>query len=86
MSIKPAKTPEEAKALFVELGFPADHAAFMVRAVKNYVPLLDFARRHHDCCDDCGGTGKIYNNADPTSGQWVPCPVAEILNVLAVAS
>lgn len=24
-------------------------------------------------CDMCDG-GRIYNNADPTSGQWVDCP------------
>lgn len=24
-------------------------------------------------CEDCDGRGRIYNNADPTSGQWVKC-------------
>lgn len=26
-----------------------------------------------DCCEDCDGFGRIWNNADPTSGQWVAC-------------
>ena len=26
-----------------------------------------------DLCEDCDGYGRIWNNADPTSGQWVPC-------------
>jgi len=24
-------------------------------------------------CPVCDGHGRIWNNADPTSGQWVPC-------------
>ena len=24
-------------------------------------------------CDQCDEDGRIWNNADPTSGQWVPC-------------
>jgi len=24
-------------------------------------------------CDICDGTGRIYNNADVTCGQWVEC-------------
>lgn len=24
-------------------------------------------------CWDCDGFGVCWNNADPTSGQWVPC-------------
>lgn len=26
-----------------------------------------------DECWACDGTGRVYNNADRTSGQWVPC-------------
>ncbi|MBA4172814.1 MAG: hypothetical protein C0511_09220 [Hyphomicrobium sp.] len=26
-------------------------------------------------CEDCDGNGKVWNNGDPTSGQWVPCEV-----------
>lgn len=24
-------------------------------------------------CATCDDTGKCWNNADPTSGQWMPC-------------
>ena len=24
-------------------------------------------------CEQCDEDGRIWNNADPTSGQWVPC-------------
>lgn len=41
--------------------------------------LLEFAKKHHEVCEDCEGTGKVYNNADPTSGQWVYCPYAEAI-------
>lgn len=41
--------------------------------------LLEFAKKHHEVCFDCEGTGKVYNNADPTSGQWVACPYAEAI-------
>jgi len=44
-----------------------------------YGVLFQFAKKHHEVCEDCEGTGKIYKHADPTSGQWVPCPVQEIL-------
>jgi hypothetical protein len=34
--------------------------------------LADVLReRETDCCD----AGKVWNNADPTSGMWVPCEV-----------
>ena len=49
------------------------------RFVNSEEKLLDFAKRHHKTCEDCEGTGKIYKHADPTTGQWVPCPIAEIL-------
>lgn len=49
-------------------------AEFIVRAVNSHEALLQFAKEHHEVCSDCEGTGKIYNNADPTSGQWVYCP------------
>ena len=26
-----------------------------------------------DYCETCENTGRVYNNADPTSLQWVPC-------------
>jgi hypothetical protein len=28
-------------------------------------------------CEDCEGTGKIYNNADKKSNQYVPCPTCK---------
>lgn len=43
--------------------------------------LMDFAKKHHEVCEDCEGTGKIYKHADPTTGQWIPCPVAELLGL-----
>lgn len=30
-------------------------------------------------CSECNGEGVIYNNADPTSGQWVECECATLL-------
>lgn len=27
-------------------------------------------------CEDCDGDGRIWNNADPTSGQWIECDCA----------
>jgi len=30
-----------------------------------------------DFCDHCDGDGRIWNNADPTSGQWVECDQCE---------
>lgn len=42
--------------------------------------LMDYAKRNHEHgCEDCEGSGKIYNNADPSSGQWVACPVYELI-------
>lgn len=29
----------------------------------------------HNLCSTCDGYGRIWNNADPTSGQCVPCDV-----------
>lgn len=55
------------------------NAAFIVRAVNSHEALLEFAKNHHEVCGDCEGTGKIYNNADPTSGQWVECPYSKII-------
>jgi hypothetical protein len=26
-----------------------------------------------DECEDCDGYGRIWSNADPSSGRWVPC-------------
>lgn len=46
---------------------------------NTFETLLEFAKKHHEVCGDCEGTGKIYNNADPTSGQWVECPYAEAI-------
>lgn len=48
--------------------------------INIYPWLLEFLINHHNVCQKCEGTGKIYNNADPESGQWVACPYAEILN------
>ena len=28
----------------------------------------------HEECDLCDGQGVSWNNADPTSGQWIECP------------
>ena len=56
-----------------------EQAAFIVKAVSSFDALLEFAQKHHEVCGECEGTGKIYNNADPTSGQWVYCPYAEAI-------
>lgn len=55
------------------------NAEFIVRAVNSYEALLEFAKNNHETCADCEGTGKIYKHADPTSGQWVSCPIAEMI-------
>lgn len=57
------------------------NAEFIVRAVNSHEALLGFAKKHHEVCEDCEGTGKIYKHADPTTMQWVPCSVAEILHL-----
>jgi hypothetical protein len=39
------------------------------------------AHGYTDCedeCDYCDGDGRIWNNADPTSGQWVECDMCEV--------
>lgn len=45
-------------------------------------PLCAGAVPHHrdgsfdpSDCDGCDGLGVVWNNADPLSGQWVPCTV-----------
>lgn len=43
--------------------------------------LVEFAVKHHEVCEDCEGTGKIYKHHDPTTGQWMPCPIAELLHL-----
>lgn len=56
------------------------NAEFIVRAVNSHEALLKFAKIHHEVCEECEGTGKIYNNADPTSGQWVECEYLTAIN------
>lgn len=46
---------------------------------KIYGMLLEFAKKNHESCEDCLGDGKIYKHADPTSGQWMPCPYLEAI-------
>lgn len=29
--------------------------------------------KYEDECIYCEGSGRVYNNADPTCGQWVHC-------------
>lgn len=48
-------------------------------AIRQRDELLKFAKQHHQYCEECEGTGKIFNNADPTSGQWVYCPYSEAI-------
>lgn len=57
------------------------NAEFLIRAVNSYDDLYEFAKRHHDVCEYCDGEGKIWHHADPTSGQWVACPIAELLEL-----
>lgn len=35
--------------------------------------LADLAPNEASECEDCDGFGRSFNNADPTSGQWVAC-------------
>lgn len=42
--------------------------------------LQKVALRHYDNltdCPSCDGGGTVWNNADPTSGQWAPCEACE---------
>ncbi len=41
--------------------------------------LFEFAKRHHEFCEDCEGTGKVYKHHDPTTMQWISCPIDNIL-------
>ena len=59
------------------------NAAYIVRACNAYPALMKFLKENHDQCSECEGTGKVYNNADPTSGQWVECEYAALLAELA---
>ena len=34
----------------------------------------------HEECEVCDGEGVIYNNADPTSGQWIECDAKKPLS------
>lgn len=36
------------------------------------MPVSDIPAERHEC-EQCEDTGRIYNNADPTSGQFVDC-------------
>lgn len=58
------------------------YSSDLKRAVNAYDALMEFAKAHHETCEYCEGTGKIYNNADPTSGQWVACPIAELIEAV----
>jgi len=37
----------------------------------------DWADAGPSDCDQCDGFGVCWNNADPTSGQWAPCPCGD---------
>lgn len=45
-----------------------DHNAARERVTKAVA-----LQNPHTGCPDCDGDGRIWNNADPTSGQWVEC-------------
>lgn len=69
-----ASAPDTAKADLFLMGMAKENAQLVG-------VLLEFAKKHHEVCEDCEGTGKIYKHADPTSGQWVPCPVSEVIRI-----
>lgn len=66
--------PDTAKANLILMGMAKENAGLVE-------VLLEFAEKHHEVCEDCEGTGKIYKHADPTSGQWIPCPVSEAIRI-----
>ena len=66
--------PDNAKANLFLMGMAKENAELVE-------VLLEFAEKHHEVCEDCEGTGKIYKHADPTSGQWVPCPISEAIRI-----
>ena len=68
------KRPDK-KLIKVSIKLAEDNLALR----KRIEPLLEFAKKHHEVCEDCEGTGKIYKHADPTSGQWVYCPYADAI-------
>jgi hypothetical protein len=49
------------------------------RKYRHFNTLLEFAKRHHEVCEDCEGTGRLYKHADPTSMQWIECPYAKAI-------
>jgi len=53
----------------------------MMGAVKNHYHdeicrngyFAELGKNEPSDCPDCDGFGRVWNNADPTSGQWHPC-------------
>ena len=62
---------------------PADLRSFIAKR-REYAKRAPIRKRlaslqaelNHDDCIYCEGDGRLWNNADPTSGQWIPCTLA----------
>lgn len=43
------------------------------------------SERGYVYCSECDGEGRVYNNADPTSNQWVECECSHFMTLLESA-
>lgn len=55
-----------------EDGWVGSHPALSARELPDLHAEIDAWWEEN--CTGCTGDGKCWNNADPTSGQYVPCP------------
>lgn len=53
-----------------EDGWIGSHPTLAARSIAVLREEIDY---WYDEQDDCCDSGRVWNNADPTSGQWVPC-------------
>lgn len=73
------KRMAEAWSNAVELGLiPSQHVNTANILRDECLALL--ARIDTRQCGDCDGDGKVWNNADPTSGQWVACEACGVVS------
>lgn len=54
----------------LEAGAPK---ATALRTIRGGIKRAEDYVRSVQPCEDCDGDGKVWNNADKTSGMWFPC-------------
>lgn len=47
--------------------------------------VKQMSERGYVYCSECDGEGRVYNNADPTSNQWVECECSHFMTLLESA-